>query len=285
MDFLDYREKLGIGFNDEGKFQYFLNKIYNIIKIKDESSPFYQVGIKNYLNFCNMTGTQTNIELLYVMEDPYDGTDDNGVERYRHCLNVLDNHKSYLEEFLAYYIAFVNSLPINSNKNCCREVLIDVLKNMLTESHISFEVLKDNEEYFVFPKGAKELDDALVSEPLMWLESYPKAHSTFCRALKQYADGEHTRDVADNLRKALEEFLQEYLENNKNLETNKNEVCKFLGEKGVDAEFCSMLHSLLNTYKTINDKYAKHHDALDKKLLEFIMYQTGVFIRMLISVK
>ena len=32
-------------------------------------------------------------------------------------------------------------------------------------------------------------------------------------------------------------------------------------------------------------KYVKHNDAIDEKLLEFIMYQTGVFIRMIISVK
>lgn len=285
MDFLDYREKLGIGFNDDDKFHYFLNKIDNMIKVTDEKNSFFQVGVEEYYTFCNLTGTKTEIDLLYVSTEPFVSIDKYNVRRYRCCLNIFGRHQSYLEEYLSYYIAFANSLPVEDKQRIDRKTAINILTNMLDESHISFEVLKDNEEYFVFPKGAKELDDALVSEPLRWLESYPKAHSTFCRALKQYADGEHTRDVADNLRKALEEFLQEYLENNKNLETNKNEVCKFLGEKGVDAEFCSMLHSLLNTYKTINDKYAKHHDALDKKLLEFIMYQTGVFIRMLISVK
>lgn len=44
--------------------------------------------------------------------------------------------------------------------------------------YIPFEVLNDEEGYFIFPKGAKELDNALVSQPLEWLKEYPKAHKT-----------------------------------------------------------------------------------------------------------
>ena len=32
MDWLDYREKLGIGFNDKGKVKYFYNKISNVLR-------------------------------------------------------------------------------------------------------------------------------------------------------------------------------------------------------------------------------------------------------------
>ena len=80
----------------------------------------------------------------------------------------------------------------------------------LEDLNIAFEVIKDDNGIFVFPKGAKELDDALVSEPLEWLKDYPKAHKTYVNALKQYSEGIYIRDVADNLRKALEEFLQEF---------------------------------------------------------------------------
>ena len=42
---------------------------------------------------------------------------------------------------------------------------------------------------------------------------------------------------------------------------------------------------LINAYKNVNDKIAKHNDAVDEKLLEFLLYQTGVLIRMVLSVK
>ena len=160
-----------------------------------------------------------------------------------------------------------------------------MLLNHLKEAHIQFELLEDDNKVFVFPKGAAEFDDALVSEPLEWLRDYPLAHKTFVIALKQYSDGIYIRDVADNLRKALEAFLQEFLNNTKNLETNKNEICRYLGEQEVDAGISGLFQPLINAYKNINDKIAKHNDAVDAKLLEFLLYQTGVLIRMVLSVK
>lgn len=156
---------------------------------------------------------------------------------------------------------------------------------MLNESHVPYEVIQDQDGYFIFPKGAKELDDALVSQPLEWLLKYPNTHKTYCIALEQYSEGIYIRDVADNLRKALEAFLQEFLGNTKNLETNKNEICRYLGEQGVDAGISGLFQPLINSYKNINDRIVKHNDAVDEKLLEFLLYQTGVLIRMVISIK
>lgn len=87
------------------------------------------------------------------------------------------------------------------------------------------------------------------------------------------------------MRKALESFLQEFLKNTKNLETNKNEICKYLGGQGVDAGISGLFQPLINAYKNMNDKIAKHNDAVDAKLLEFLLYQTGILIRMVLSVK
>ena len=43
---------------------------------------------------------------------------------------------------------------------------------MLKDSHIAVDLVVKNGEYFVFPKGAVELDSALVSQPLTWLNQY-----------------------------------------------------------------------------------------------------------------
>ena len=280
MNFIDYREKLGIGFNDEEKFRYLKTIVFNVITPSPESGydGYFTISGEEYFRFCNLTASVLNQKLL--QDDYY-----NGKRRFADCVSIIRDHSYIFSEFLLYYISLANSLPAHDNNKCDRNFMKNLLKDQLNKSRIQFDLVEVDDEFFIFPKGAKELDKALVSEPLQWLSDYPKAQSTYCRALKQYANGEHIRDVADNFRKALEEFLQEYLGNKKNLEHNKNEICKYLGSKGVDAEFCAMLQPLLNTYKNINDKYAKHHDALDERLLEFIMYQTGVFIRMIISVK
>ena len=56
MDWIDYREKLGIGFNDEDKVQYFMTKILNVLG-GISASMNRQITEVEYYTFCNMTGT------------------------------------------------------------------------------------------------------------------------------------------------------------------------------------------------------------------------------------
>ncbi len=225
-----------------------------------------------YQKFCNQVG------IRYSEPDYYESY-------FSLVVKTLEKRQNSLERFIAYYVVFVNCLDENSEADYDRNFFKDVICQQLEEAHIPFDLLKDDDGYFIFPKGAKELDDALVSEPLVWLKKYPGARKTYITALKQYSDGIYIRDVADNLRKALETFLQEFLGNIKNLETNKNDICKYLGEQGVDAGVGGLFQPLINSYKNINDRIAKHNDAVDARLLEFLLYQTGVLIRMVIKTR
>lgn len=281
MDFIDYREKLGIGFCDKDKFKYFKTKIFNVLNIISQDDYSQCMDTNEYYTFCNITGMPYNTNY----DSDYD-RDYQNLNRFKDCLSMIERTNS-LNEFLSYYVALVNSIKTDKNlaKAWKRANFSNLLCNMLDESHIPFDLLEDKGEYFVFHKGAKELDKALVSEPLEWLKEYPCAHKTYCIALRQYSEGIYIRDVADNLRKVLEAFLQEFLKNNKNLESNKNEICRYLGEQGVDSGISGLFQTLINAYKNINDRIAKHNDAVDEKLLEFLLYQTGVLIRMVISIK
>lgn len=264
MKYVDYREKLGLGFNDADKTKMLFNKIIEFLKkVRNDyhlqEFLFGRDDIK-YL-FCQMVGENTC----------YDD--------YRDIINSFCKETS-IAGIISKFIVLVNLSTTEG-----RKFLIDLIKKYLESLNIAYELIKDKDGYFVFPKGAKELDNALVSAPLEWLSSYPKARETYIIALKQFSEGIYIRDVADNLRKALETFLQEFLGNTKNLETNKNEICKYLGEQGVDSGVSGLFQPLINAYKNINDRIAKHNDAVDKNLLEFLLYQTGVLIRMVIIVK
>ena len=267
MKWVDYREKLGIGFNDNNKFQMLSNIAQNYVE-NVVSESYDKVS---YFNYCQMVG-----ESYLNYKRPHLHLSD----RFERCQS--------LSELLSHYIAFCNTYRPNysgySYPTVSQNDMINYLKDNLKALNIAFEIFSDKDGIFIFPKGAEELDDALVSEPLEWLKSYPNTHKTYIIALKQYSEGVYIRDVADNLRKALESFLQEYLNNTKNLESNKNEICKHLGDKGVDAGILGLFQPLINAYKNINDRIAKHNDAVDARLLEFLLYQTGVLIRMVLSV-
>ncbi len=197
--------------------------------------------------------------------------------------HLFSGKKLSIPQIISHYVAFVNTQ--NDATKIRKKTLMNALGKFLEDLNIQYELLNDKDGYFLFPKGATELDDALVSQPLEWLKDYPKSHKTYCTALRQYSDGIFIRDVADNLRKTLEGFLQEFLCNDKNLETNKNEICKYLGAQGIDAGISGLFQPLINAYKNINDRIAKHNDRVDKKMLEFLLYQTGVLIRMVLVVK
>ena len=283
MEWLDYREQLSIGFNDEKKGSMCVSRIQNDLdelfenRQKTDNELTFLDGIfdydaiskEEYHMFCQMTGTRYGGVLSFPKDE---------------IRKTLESHEEDFHDFLSYYMAFINCLT-DRPKGIKKQELLNILEKAFAKSRLKYSVLKDEGEFFVFPKRAKELDRALVSEPLEWLDEYPLTKSTFVIALKQYQDGVYIRDTADNLRKALEQFLQEFLGNKKNLENNRTEICRYLGSVGVDGEIAGLFQPLINTYKNINDKYVKHNDLIDKRLLEFLLYQTGILIRMVLVVK
>ena len=116
---------------------------------------------------------------------------------------------------------------------------------------------------------------------------YPKAHSAFVKALREYADAttENASDIADKFRKALETFFQEFFKNDKALESNKSIYGNYLSEARVPKEIASNFETLLQIYCNFMNGYAKHHDKTELNVLEYLMYQTGNIIRLLITLK
>ena len=213
MDFLDYRENLGIGFCDNEKYKFFLVKIFNILGEIALDTRFCGINASEYREFCRITGTEVDYKLLSEFIGP---------AGYRHWLSILRRVCEDPREFFAYYISLVNIVPEDrepdeSGRFFERKGLIKLLTAMLAESHIGYNLINADGEYFVFPKGAVELDSALVSQPLAWLNQYPKAHTAFVKALREYADAttENASDIADKFRKALETFFQEFFKNDK----------------------------------------------------------------------
>ncbi len=274
MDYISYMERLGVGFCDKDKQRQFINRIKLFIDLTN-SIPFNR---SQENAFAYNTGEQS------LLENDLDYT-------YQHLLNSDGDFKRlwlYLEKweddfnsFFAALIVFVNTYKGSNN---AKDLMLKTIKKALKDSHIEYDVTSDDDGVFIFPKGAAELDKALVSEPLCWLTAYPKTHATFSRALRQYAGGGYVRDVADNFRKALEELFQEVLGNTKNLDNNKADICCFLSSHNAEPEIASMMQALLNSYDKLNNSAAKHNDKLDPRYLEFLMYQTGLFIRMIITV-
>lgn len=273
MKYVDYREKLGIGFNDEQKRDAIENIIRNFFS--SNRTIFEATNNTKILDVAKKYSDETFVE-IYDFEFP------GVIDALADSFSSIDNT---LKDLIAHFIVFANILKSELPDNQFSEDAKTLIPTSLDKLNIKYEIMLDADGIFIFPKGAEELDSALVSEPLEWLKDYPQTKKTYVIALKQYSDGIYIRDVADNLRKTLEAFFQEFLGNKKNLANNINEVFKFLGAHNAEPELAGSIKDLLSKYDSLNNKIAKHNDKVDARYLEFLLYQTGIFIRMLITVK
>ena len=98
MNFIDYREKLGIGFNDEEKFKYLKTIIFNVITPDSGYDTYFFMSAREYFDFCNLTGSELHSNLLGGSYRSH------STERFSDCVNIL---KITLMFFLtSYYTMF-----------------------------------------------------------------------------------------------------------------------------------------------------------------------------------
>lgn len=272
MKWIDYREQLKIGFHNEKKREYAITNLLTFIKV-----DMKEVVIDEFLGFVLDTGTA--VTDTRCLDEIYQYN----INRADFIWDILVDHQKSFEDFLSYFVALMNSWLDKKRRDDYKTFLIQMLEN----AHLQYELFSDTDGYFIFPKGARELDDALVSQPLEWLKSYPATHTAWIKALKEYASatGENASDIADKFRKALETFFQEFFSGNKSLENFKADYGKYLKDQGIPKEVNGNFETLLQSYTQFMNNYAKHRDATSNKVLEYIMYQTGNIIRLLITLK
>jgi len=181
-----------------------------------------------------------------------------------------------IDEFIAKLNVFLDSEYFNKN-NRLQVFLEEALERWALPYIMCVGV--------IIRKGVPEFDSALVIDVVCWLEKFPNAHNQYKIALQQYSNNSSHRDVADNLRKSLEAFLQEYLDNSANLKNNISRIGEFLKKYEINTHIRNMLISLMNSYMLLNNETAKHNDLTDKRTIEFLLYQTGIFMRFLIELR
>ena len=274
MDFIDYRKKLGIGFDDRELEIAFFHRMWNAIDNYYEMRN--QMTINEYYEFC--------MEVAYPINHAVENSN-----VWHEVMRIFNSNNRTIREFLSYYIFFVNCQNDNQadSNRYTKEELINLVCNCLKDTHIPYELKKEENNYFIFPKGAEELDNALVSDVLIWLEEYPLSHKAFVKALKEYSKltDDNISTVADLFRKALETFFKEFFDSSKSLENLKSEYGNYMKSKDIPNELRSNFETLLQSYTSFNNGYAKHNDKSSKDALEYIMYQTGNLIRFIITLK
>ena len=146
MKYLDYRKKLGIGFDSYILEGFFINRMKNHLEITRTGSTYDHLGTPLMVfEYCNITGAE-----FESMDTSY-------------CLDsIIEDivYESNIREFLAKYSVLLHLMKKHQE---AYTYFWNMLQDNLAESGINYDLVEDDDGFFVFPKGAKEMDNDLVS--------------------------------------------------------------------------------------------------------------------------
>lgn len=151
MNWADYREKLGIGFNDDAKFEALKNKFVNFVR---------NIKCSNY--------TKGDCFSYFIMvgevwiDNPYSSSQ----------LSYSFEKCKCIEDVVSKAVALYNSFEIDNsfcNRKECKDEILLFIKKCFKDLNLLIEIYSDDDGIFIFPKGVPEFDEELVSKPLDWL--------------------------------------------------------------------------------------------------------------------
>ncbi len=166
--------------------------------------------------------------------------------------------------------------------------IVEGVQEALNHSHAIGIVLVYHEgKVSLYPAGARELDQALVEQTLIWLDRYPEVAKHFHTALQIYLcqDQEQYRNLLDNLRFAVEQLLQTVLDNQKSLEKQKSPLGKWLKEYGIHSQVRGLFSTLLDRFAHYQNDAVKHQEAYSLPEIELMIYLTGIFLRFILEIE
>ena len=143
----------------------------------------------------------------------------------------------------------------------------------------------DDHRVILYPAGAKLLDQEVVDQTLHWLEGHPAAIEKFEGALVGSMKGVERRKILDDLRFALERLLKDILNNDKSLENQKPPLGLWLKERGLNPQVVNMFQTLTAQFGLYQNDAVKHDDSSHPEEVEFMIYLTATFMRLLLQVE
>ncbi len=167
-------------------------------------------------------------------------------------------------------------------------ILTDLQKEkicrIVNNESIGIRISKDKKgNYITYPQGEPMLDEKVVERTLLSLDG--ESAKEYEKALKSYTSGKWDESSNDT-RRALEEYLRQYLNNKAGLEANSKTIGKFLKESDVAEHF---RNSIINHIKTLENHYnsgSKHNSKTQGAAeAEYLIYSVGVIVNTLGQLK
>lgn len=170
--------------------------------------------------------------------------------------------------------------------NQVREITSVIIESIEHSPNIDVRLSRRGTTVTLFRAGASTLDKGIVEETLEWLEEHPEVAKHFEEALRicLARDQEKYRNLLDNLRFAIEQLLRSVLNNRKTLENQKEALLRWLEQHGVHKQIINMYQTLLSQFSQYQNDAVKHAESYSPSEIEFMIYLSGTFMRLLLQI-
>ncbi len=272
----DFRRRWSIDLNEEARWQEFRDRAMN--SFADTVGTFFLSDDENESELHRIIGVHLRGKRTSEDFSDWSVRREIGSSAVYNLLLSTASMPQFVERIQAVF--WVSKIPSDRKEN---------LKTRLREdigiSGVPIAVSGKGGATLLHPSGAKELDLTLVDEVLLWFDEIPAARERYAAALSLYGKPGHVRDVADNLRRSLEETLRHVLGNSKSLENQQKELGTYLKQRGIAPEIGASYWKLIDLYSKFQNDRVKHGDKVIEQEVELVLYLTGTFIRFLLTLR
>jgi len=271
-----FNTRFGVIESDEERFRQFKNRTLDTVdRILGEKILSSEQLERQYLHFlgrpCPTTTTRPTLRNAVAV---FSGADFAQSVIYQ----SLDQEKSLVEYCHCLDAFFHLRLP-----QADLQALCDGFTSDLKLSSIPVRIARYGEHYGFYQARLRFLDERVVDADLTGLCDYPRALTAFENALAQSSDPTKQREMLDSLRVSLENLVRQLLGNRRSLEKNKNDLLKWMEERGTNKETRQMMWQFFQFYCDYQNNHVKHGDDWKPAEVDFILYETATFACLLLD--
>jgi hypothetical protein len=193
-------------------------------------------------------------------------------------LEIVEKCYQYIAEGRARNIEGYGSYYIDTSKLVNTEKFEERMTNIMLLSETDIGVFWKDRKFYL--SGAKELDEALIADPLDWLAQWPRAREQFTIALDHYkkslTNTAAGKDAITNCYTSMEMLSQEFLQNDRSFDKNSDALVNKLT---LPKEYRNVVHY----YKQVANEYGSRHAGSDPahREVEAFVYLTGLLMRLM----
>ena len=265
--------------DDEEDKEQLKNRCLAVINNYLNSIPEYYNRKYEISDFCS------EIEIQLGLCSSNNDYDDFSRTKLFRMLNSLDlNTKENYNLFMYFIEIVLNYEYVHFEDEEINSFIIRIAE-VLKISNANVMVCKNGNNYELYPMDTEFLSGALIVDALSWLDEFEQSKKSFAKAVRIKRTESNYRGIIDELRLSIELLFKQLFKNEKSLENQTENIGKYFKENNISIEISNMYIKLMDLYTKFNNNNAKHNDNIKEIEIDYMIYLTGNFIRLIVLIE